>query len=115
MVFRREHLPETQRFVCADPHQAISSSLTGCSEDRALGKPESRRFSMIVRRVGGIVAAVLALGLPAGPAMAEPVVNGEINRCVGQVLKDVGGASNLPEGQLLAYRESCQTARHLRF
>ena len=70
---------------------------------------------MIVRRVGGIVAAVLALGLPAGPAMAEPVENGEINRCVGQVLKDVGGASNLPEGQLLAYRESCQAARHLRF
>jgi hypothetical protein len=70
---------------------------------------------MIVRRVTGIVAAVLALGLPAGPAMAEPVENAEINRCVGQALKDVGGASHMPDGQLVAIRESCQAARHLRF
>ena len=70
---------------------------------------------MIVRRVGGIVAAVLALGLPAGPAMAEPVENPEMNRCVGEALKDAGGASQLPDGQLAAFRESCQAARHLRF
>jgi hypothetical protein len=70
---------------------------------------------MIVRRVSGIVAAVLALGLPASPAVAEPVENAEINRCIGQALKDAGGASQLAELQLLALRESCQAARHLRF
>jgi hypothetical protein len=70
---------------------------------------------MIVRRVAVIAAAVLALGLPAGPAMAEPVENAEMNRCIGEALKDAGGASHLAELQLLALRESCQAARHLRF
>jgi len=70
---------------------------------------------MTVRRLASILAAALVLGLPAAPAMAQPPDDPTLNRCLGQKVKDAGGASHLAEGELAAYIDDCQAQRHLRF
>jgi len=97
--------------ACAGCRRELNLDGPSRREERALQQAHFRRFVVIVRRLASIVAAVLVLGLPAAPAVAQP----SENACIGQALKAQDGASNLPDGQLTALIENCQAARHLRF
>jgi len=81
---------------------------------------------MVVRRFASVVAAVLVLGIPAAPAMAEP----NPNACTGQALKEAsltnGGAgqaigdfggvpADLGEDIAGLNKQCHEGLRHLRF